>query len=141
MVIRSHSWHLVLITYNIFFGPYECISLEIKSNMYIQTNMWLDDHMSHKLGWRLDFIAFLRIWSRLYIDRLAHWRSLLVDLILKFEPLALVSQCNFAITINWIMQPFNLKSVKKLFCINGIQTPNLGITKPRPCHWATTDSW
>ena len=26
--------------------------------------------------------------SRLYIDRLAHWRPSLVDIILKFEPLA-----------------------------------------------------
>ena len=26
--------------------------------------------------------------ARLYIDRLAHWRPSLVDIILKFEPLA-----------------------------------------------------
>ena len=42
----------------------------------------------------------VKVSTRLYIDRLAHWRSLLVDLILTFGPLALVSEGNFAITIN-----------------------------------------
>ena len=50
-------------------------------------------------------------YPRLYIDRLAHWRSLLVDLILKFEPLALVSQGNFAIAINLITQPIESRNL------------------------------
>ena len=121
------------------------VQQKCKSTLYcLSWRVILYKVTSRKLFQLCNVQAYLRnttlyVGSRLYIDRLAHWRCSLVDPQLEIQALAAVPK----VFLNYTSREsrnlsFNLVWMnKKLLCHDGIRTQDPRVMKPTSYHWAT----